>query len=282
MNPASTIKRCKTTESLAGDGKAKRKKWVWVPVQFVVNEYFLSLWDSSMLPLCEDLFVLTDVKVEDERVLAQFTLHEIRRSRYRDLGRAHKYFPDCTQESPLERLLHKTCAVFSDALTLVLLSSALQSASLSISGAGSLAGKKSAALCSTYGSSKFAIRCLTQSAASEWGRFGIRVNSYAPGLTNTPMLRKMDARIGDLMQAGPGAYIESMKPQTALGRICEPVEVANVVAFLASKEAAIITGKLFETVLFSENPTQIAQDKPSLSMEGYGLINLGPRRIYNS
>ncbi|KAL9710662.1 hypothetical protein Ac2012v2_006200 [Leucoagaricus gongylophorus] len=112
-----------------------------------------------------------------------------------------------------------------------------------IIGASSLAGKKSAALCSTYGSTKFAIRSLTQTAACEFGKFNITVNAYAPGLTDTPLLTNMDARIGQLMGAGPGAYKEMMKGQTALGRIAEPEEIASLVSFLASKESSFITGQ---------------------------------------
>ncbi|KAF8870371.1 NAD(P)-binding protein [Infundibulicybe gibba] len=112
-----------------------------------------------------------------------------------------------------------------------------------IIGACSLAGKKSAAMCSTYGSSKFAIRSLTQVAACEWGKFGITVNGYAPGLTDTPLLEQMDARVGEIMGVGPGAYIEMMKPQTALGRVGEADEVAKVVSFFASKESAFVTGQ---------------------------------------
>lgn len=61
-----------------------------------------------------------------------------------------------------------------------------------------------AAFCSTYGSSKFAVRALTQVAgearistfevvlimsrtACEWGKHGITVNGYAPGFTDTPL-----------------------------------------------------------------------------------------------
>ena len=43
------------------------------------------------------------------------------------------------------------------------------------------------ALLGSYGASKFAQRALTQVAACEWAQYGIRVNGYAPGPTDTPM-----------------------------------------------------------------------------------------------
>ncbi len=53
----------------------------------------------------------------------------------------------------------------------------------------------------------------------------------------------MDARVADLLNVGPGAYVEIMKAQTALGRVAQPEEVARAVSFLASEEAASITGE---------------------------------------
>ncbi len=40
---------------------------------------------------------------------------------------------------------------------------------------------------STYSATKFAIRALTQSAAQEWGAYGITVNAYCPGIIWTPL-----------------------------------------------------------------------------------------------
>ncbi|KAJ4469983.1 hypothetical protein C8J55DRAFT_537746 [Lentinula edodes] len=108
-----------------------------------------------------------------------------------------------------------------------------------IIGACSLAGKK----IDLYGSSKFAVRCITQAAAAEWGKLGIRVNGYAPGVVSTPLLTDMDARFGELTGAGPGAYTEFMKTQAALGRNSEPEETASVVSFLASDASSFITGQ---------------------------------------
>ncbi|KAK0194676.1 acetoin reductase family protein [Armillaria mellea] len=96
---------------------------------------------------------------------------------------------------------------------------------------------------SNRGTNKMAIRGLTQIAACEWRKYGITVNGYAPGMTDVPLLQRMDARVADLLNVGPGAYAEIMKAQMALGRVAQPEEVARAVSFLASEEAAFITGQ---------------------------------------
>ena len=79
-----------------------------------------------------------------------------------------------------------------------------------------------------YGSSKWALRGLTQNAAAELAPFGIRVNAVFPGPIATPML-------DDATQLRLAA-------SSAFGRIGQPGEIADAVAFLVSDEASFITG----------------------------------------
>ncbi len=79
-----------------------------------------------------------------------------------------------------------------------------------------------------YGSAKWALRGLTKAAAGELATVGIRVNAVFPGPIATPML-------DDETQSRLAA-------SAAFGRIGEPSEVADAVAFLASSQASFITG----------------------------------------
>lgn len=84
----------------------------------------------------------------------------------------------------------------------------------------------------SYSASKFAIRGMTKTAAMEWGRFGIRVNSVHPGGVNTVMGNPINDPILETMPY----------QQQAIQRIGYPNEIAAAVAFLASAEASYITG----------------------------------------
>lgn len=99
----------------------------------------------------------------------------------------------------------------------------------------SLAGIKGTPYNAAYCASKGGVIALTRSMATELAPTGVRVNAVCPGAVNTPMLQGM----GLPEDADINLLIRSM---SALGGLIEPDEVAAAVAYLASSEAANISG----------------------------------------
>jgi NAD(P)-dependent dehydrogenase (short-subunit alcohol dehydrogenase family) len=88
-----------------------------------------------------------------------------------------------------------------------------------------------------YGAAKGALSALTRGAAIDLAPYGIRVNAVAPGFTETPLLSAwLD------QQPDPAAARAQANSAIPLGRVATPADVAYAVAFLASDEAAHITG----------------------------------------
>lgn len=85
---------------------------------------------------------------------------------------------------------------------------------------------------SAYAAAKAAVIAFTRSAAKEFARFGITVNAVSPGGTLTDMTSGLDIRP------------EKVKSIVPLGRLASPEEIASAIAFLASSEAAYITGQV--------------------------------------
>ena len=85
-----------------------------------------------------------------------------------------------------------------------------------------------------YSAAKAGMIAMTKSIAMEYGRYGIRANCVLPGTVRTPL---WDAR----MAKDPNV-LKQLERWYPLGRIVEPVEVARVIAFLASDAASAVTG----------------------------------------
>jgi 3-oxoacyl-[acyl-carrier protein] reductase len=96
----------------------------------------------------------------------------------------------------------------------------------------SLAAKGTMPGSSVYSATKAALETLTRIWAQELGKRRITVNAVAPGTTATDMLE----------QGLPEELKQMITAKTALGRIGQPEDIADVVAFLASDDARWVTG----------------------------------------
>ena len=82
-----------------------------------------------------------------------------------------------------------------------------------------------------YAASKAGLIGLTKTAASELGRFNIRVNCVAPGMVHTSMTQRLKPEV-----------LKKAQEESPLGKIADPQQIAQAVLFLCSPWARHITG----------------------------------------
>jgi NAD(P)-dependent dehydrogenase (short-subunit alcohol dehydrogenase family) len=104
----------------------------------------------------------------------------------------------------------------------------------SIVNISSAAAVKSISGITPYAATKAAVVRMTQATAIEYAAQGVRVNVVLPGVIETPLMRQV-------FEASPEIR-DSLTAQTPVGRFGTPDELAATVAFLASDEAAFVTG----------------------------------------
>ena len=97
----------------------------------------------------------------------------------------------------------------------------------------SINGLRGKAGLANYAASKAGLVGLTRVAARELGPANVNVNAVAPGMVRTPLTAKL-----------PPEVVEQAERETALGRLAEPQEIAEVIFFLCSEAARHITGQV--------------------------------------
>jgi meso-butanediol dehydrogenase / (S,S)-butanediol dehydrogenase / diacetyl reductase len=107
----------------------------------------------------------------------------------------------------------------------------------------SIMGRIGHPLYAHYAASKAAIISLTKSFALALAPYGVRVNSVGPGIVDTDLWDLMDTQWAELEGLRKGEPKAQRIGQVPLGRAGTPEDVANTVAFLATDEAAYITGE---------------------------------------
>ncbi len=106
----------------------------------------------------------------------------------------------------------------------------------------SIAGLRGTPGLIAYTTSKHAVIGLTRTAAMELARLGIRVNAVCPSPIETPMARLLEEGID---ARNPGAVRERLHRSIPMRRYGRPEEVAALVAFLCSADAAYINGGIY-------------------------------------
>jgi NAD(P)-dependent dehydrogenase (short-subunit alcohol dehydrogenase family) len=111
------------------------------------------------------------------------------------------------------------------------------------------AAKQASARGAAYSTSKFAVLGLTQGSALDLAPYSITVNAVCPGPINTDRLsyweRARAEEEGIPLEDFRARIVKEAGQATPLGRIAEAEDVANMVSFLASEDAAFITGQAY-------------------------------------
>lgn len=105
------------------------------------------------------------------------------------------------------------------------------------------AGRRAAPGAIAYSASKAAAISITQGAAQELVKHGIRVNAIAPGAVATPMWKEVEQKFSAVHGLEPGSAEAVQVSFTPLGRMASPDEFAGAAIFLASDESSYVVGQ---------------------------------------
>src|SRR5215469_1319964 len=91
-----------------------------------------------------------------------------------------------------------------------------------------------------YSAAKAGLQGFTKTLAIELGKFGVTANSVAPGFIDTEMTRATAARLG----LDPEENITSAATRIPVGRVGQPDDIANVVAFFVDERSGFVSGQV--------------------------------------
>ncbi|MBY6208634.1 MULTISPECIES: SDR family oxidoreductase [Halomonas] len=91
-----------------------------------------------------------------------------------------------------------------------------------------------------YVASKGGVAALTRAMALDHAKDNIRVNSVAPGVINSSYYEEMMKKVDD-----PVAFRKGLEARSPLNKMGEPIDIANMILFLASDESGFATGSMF-------------------------------------
>jgi len=187
------------------------------------------------------LFVRTDVSAPDE-------VDALLRSTVETFGRLDYACNNAGFDGPIAALLDVSPSDFDRVMAVnargTFLCMRAEIAQMLKNGGGaivniaSVAGLLGMPKLSAYSAAKHAVNGLTKTAALEYAKRGIRINSICPGGIDTPMLAKLER----YKSASDGSTAASMAAVHPVGRIGRPDEIAATVLFLCSPDAAFISG----------------------------------------
>jgi 2-keto-3-deoxy-L-fuconate dehydrogenase len=88
-----------------------------------------------------------------------------------------------------------------------------------------------------YSASKGAVIAMTRALAVDHVADGVRVNAVCPGTVDSPWVRRLVEEVGE--------SLDMLRARQPMGRLGTPAEIAEAVAYLASDDAAFVTGTAF-------------------------------------